>query len=274
MTLDELTAGKPKADFEVELSRAAIEEFRERGFTVIPRITTDEEVEWLGQVHDVLFAAGIHLRAGFVSDVINPVDKPRVGAQSQFIMPETRYKALTDTAFWRNGRKLAAQLMALEPDTLEGWGHMIRKPPKSGDRVHWHQDEAYWDTSFDYTALACWMPLDPATVASGCMSFLPGSQNQGIRNHRFLNDDPTGTSLFLDVEESATVPAPVEVGGASFHHCRIVHGSGPNTTDRVRRAHICEWQLPPHPRDTRAERPWVEEGNRAKMAAFMSANKR
>jgi len=274
MTLDDLIAAKPVAEFEVSLSESAIDQYRERGFTSIPRITTNEEVEWLRHVHDVLFAEGRHMRGGFISDVINSIDRPRAAAQAQFIMPETRFGALKETAFWRNGRRLAAQLLAVAPQRLEGWGHMIRKPPQGFDQVHWHQDEGYWDTEFDYTAVACWMPLDAATVESGCMRFIPGSHLGAIRRHHFLNDDPTGTSLVVDdVEEEMAVPAPIPVGGASFHHCRTLHASGPNTTDRVRRAHICEWQLPPIRRTTPADRPWVADGRRAKVALLSTSRK-
>ncbi len=274
MTLDELMAAKPNANFDVSLPASAIDEYRERGFTAIPRLTTDEEVEWLRLVHDLLFADGRHMRGGFIRDVINPIDRPRAAAQAQFIMPETRFGALKETAFWRNGRKLAAQLLSASPEQLEGWGHMIRKPPRGSDHVHWHQDEGYWDTEFDYTAVPCWMPLDAATVESGCMRFIPGSHLGGIRRHHFLNDDPTGTSLVVDdIFEDAAVHQPISIGGASFHHCRTLHSSGPNVTDRVRRAHICEWQLPPVSRTTPADRPWVMEGQRAKATLMSSARK-
>jgi len=271
MTLEDLMAAKPEISFDVSLPASAIDEYAERGFTSIPRITTDEEVAWLALVHDALFEAGAHMRAGFIRDVINPIDQPRANAQAQFIMPEARHAVLKDTAFWRNGRKLAAQLLSVDAERLEGWGHMIRKPPRGNDHVHWHQDESYWDIEFDYRALACWMPLDAATIESGCMRFIPGSHRGGIRRHRFLNDDPTGTSLIVDeVDEQAAIPQPVPVGGASFHHCRALHSSGPNITDRVRRAHICEWQLPPVRGDSPADRPWVKEGQRAKLALMTS----
>ena len=52
-------------------------------------------------------------------------------------------------------------------------------------------------------------------------------------------------------------------GGAVFHHCRIVHSSGPNRSARVRRAYANEWQLQPVPRATPASRPWIDAGKRA-----------
>ena len=37
-----------------------------------------------------------------------------------------------------------------------------------------------------------------------------------------------------DVDEAATVPVPLRPGQLSLHHPRVVHGSGPNRSDRRR----------------------------------------
>jgi hypothetical protein len=63
----------------------------------------------------------------------------------------------------------------------------------------------------------------------------------------------------------ATVLRPIEVGGASFHHCRTVHGSGPNRSRRVRRAFIFEWQAPPVRRAAPNDHPWWFRRHEAMM---------
>ncbi len=50
--IDELLARRPEVDFEPELGAATIEEFHERGFTSVPRITSDEELAWLAELYD------------------------------------------------------------------------------------------------------------------------------------------------------------------------------------------------------------------------------
>ncbi|HYL60661.1 MAG TPA: phytanoyl-CoA dioxygenase family protein, partial [Candidatus Acidoferrales bacterium] len=145
-----------------------------------------------------------------------------------------------------------------------GWGHMIRKPPRVGESLPWHQDEAYWDPAFDYVALGCWMPLDPATLESGCMSFIPGSHRGDVAVHRHVGDDPNVHGLYAQgIDASTAVAVPIAPGGAIFHHCRILHSSRPNRSNHVRRAYANEWQRPPVPRTTPAHRPWIEEGKRA-----------
>ena len=56
-----------------------------------------------------------------------------------------------------------------------------------------------------------------------------------------------------DAVLSPTLAAPpVPVGGVSFHHCRTMHWSGPNTSGHVRRAYVNAWQTPPVRRASRA----------------------
>jgi hypothetical protein len=264
MTIEELIACRPNAEFAAELSEQQLADFRVNGFTAIERITSDEELEWLGEVYDRLFADRVQAVPGGYFDLSRPYDSPGDDLQPQIIAPEARFAGLRKTAFWRNGRVLASKLLGVEAAALRGWGHMIRKPPRVGEPLPWHQDEAYWDPGFDYTALGCWMPLDAATPESGCMSFIPGSHRGEVRIHRHLGDDPAVHALFTeDVDQRLAVTVPLAAGGAIFHHCRILHSSGPNRSAHVRRAYANEWQLTPVRREVAAARPWIDQGKRA-----------
>ena len=143
---------------------------------------------------------------------------------------------------------------------------MIRKPARVGGALPWHQDEAYWDPSFDYRALACWMPLDPATVESGCMSFIPGSHRGDLRmHHRFAADYSDHVVYAEGVDSSKAIAAPAGAGGAVFHHCRTLHSSAPNRSDHARRAYSNEWQTEPVKRATPAPCPWFDEVRKAQQ---------
>jgi ectoine hydroxylase-related dioxygenase (phytanoyl-CoA dioxygenase family) len=262
-TIDELMTRRPRLEFAVELTPARIEEFWDRGFTSIERITPDEELAWLGEVYDRLFAERVQpLPGAFIE--LNRARETGQDVQSQIIMPEVRFAELRETALWRNGRALAAQLLGIEAKTLRGWGHMIRKPARDGGALPWHQDEAYWDPAFDYRALACWMPLDPATVESGCMSFIPGSHRGDLRMHHRFGADYSDHVVYAEgVDSTEAVAAPVGAGGAVFHHCRTLHSSGPNRSGHARRAYSNEWQIAPVKRESPAARPWFDEVRRA-----------
>jgi ectoine hydroxylase-related dioxygenase (phytanoyl-CoA dioxygenase family) len=135
---------------------------------------------------------------------------------------------------------------------------MVRKAPHDDDYVPWHQDEGYWDPSFDMEGAGFWMPLDPATVESGCMSFIPGSHKGRVLRHGFMNGDPSITTLVLEekIDEAKAVPAPIPIGGVSIHHSRTLHYSGPNKTGNPRRVYVNEWMRTPVKREVPHDRPW------------------
>jgi hypothetical protein len=267
--IEEIRAEQPTSDFRPALTEAEVASFRERGFMSIDRITTDEEVAWLREVYDWFFADKSRALKGLHFDLTRPYESEGEDRLPQIIAPEQRLPQLRKTGFWRNGRHVASRLLGVEESLLQGWGHMIRKPPKIGEPLPWHQDEAYWDPSLVYRAMGSWLPLDDATVENGCMSFIPGSHANEVLPHRHVNDDPAVHALFtepdpLDIARAVAVPVPA--GGAVFHHSRTLHSSGPNVTDRVRRAYANEWQLAPAKAEVTPERPWIDE-HRAAWAA-------
>jgi hypothetical protein len=262
--LEDILARRPSAELAVSLTPAQVDEFKTRGFTHVSRITSDDELAWLGELYDWLFAERTQAVPGGYFDLSRPYDSDGPDLQPQLLSPETLVPELRKTALFQNGRRLASVLLGAELAAVRGWGHMIRKPARIGAPLPWHQDEAYWDPAFDYAALGVWMPLDPATHESGCMSFIPGSHRRDVRKHRHVGDDPTVHALFTDdVDERAAVPLPLAPGGAILHHCRTLHSSGPNRSDYARRAYANEFQLTPRKRAVPFDRPWVTEGRDA-----------
>jgi ectoine hydroxylase-related dioxygenase (phytanoyl-CoA dioxygenase family) len=152
---------------------------------------------------------------------------------------------------------------------------MVRKAPHDDDYVPWHQDEGYWDPAFDQVGAGFWMPLDPATVESGCMSFIPGSHKGPVLRHGFMNGDPRITTLVLEdkIDEKKAVPHPIPIGGCSIHHSRTLHYSGPNRTGNPRRVYVNEWMLTPVKRDVPYDRPWHSERMKAKVEHFTTDGK-
>jgi hypothetical protein len=59
-----------------------------------------------------------------------------------------------------------------------------------------------------------------------------------------------------DVDDARSVPVPLRAGGATFHTQTTMHHTGPNGTDRRRRAYAMEFQLPPVPIDPPKVHPW------------------
>jgi len=258
------TTGPPASDFEVDATAEDVAFFRANGYLGIERITTDEELAWLGDLYDEVFA---ERRGGFRGgyfDLSRPYDAAGEDLLPQVLFPERRNPELTRTTYVRNARRIAAALLGVEEARLQHWGHMILKPPRRGHETPWHQDEAYWEPDVSYTAVGAWMPLDEASVESGCLHFVPGSHLREVLPHRHIGDDPAVHGLVTDdAEPSEGVAVPLPAGGASFHHPRTLHYAGPNLTHHPRRAFANEFQLPPVMRDVPIDKPWVDEGKKA-----------
>jgi ectoine hydroxylase-related dioxygenase (phytanoyl-CoA dioxygenase family) len=103
------------------------------------------------------------------------------------------------------------------------------KPPRHGSAKEYHQDAASWPYIVPQQWITCWIALDPATLANGCLRYLPGSHRLGLIQPRHVPQLLTVDVLGQEV--AVEVPA----GGCLFHHCLILHYSGPNSTPMRRR---------------------------------------
>jgi ectoine hydroxylase-related dioxygenase (phytanoyl-CoA dioxygenase family) len=120
-------------------------------------------------------------------------------------------------------------------------------------KVGWHTDRAYWQTCTSNKMLTAWIPLHDCTVDVGPVSFIDGS-------HLWPTDDPTAESLrsgktfvtpdFETLQRQLEglgqpfriVPAVMQKGQVSFHHCELFHGSMENVSGAPRRNLIVHMQ--------------------------------
>jgi ectoine hydroxylase-related dioxygenase (phytanoyl-CoA dioxygenase family) len=249
----------PKSDFEVTPSAREVELFRENGFLVVERITTDEEIAWLREIYEYIFSPEQADRRSA------PVDRSGTRAEgepvmlSQAFFPEMRFPALLQTTHWRNAKRYASALLGIPESELTSWGHMIQKPP-GGRAALWHQDHAYWDPEFDYQALGVWLPMHDVSTEMGAMQFIPGSHKRGLLTHRHADRPEANVLTVADpIDESLAVACPLKLGGATFHHNETLHYTAPNTTDKPRLAYPMEFQTKPQWRAVPSDMPWVQE---------------
>jgi ectoine hydroxylase-related dioxygenase (phytanoyl-CoA dioxygenase family) len=241
--------------FAVSPSLEDVAFFRDNGYLVVERLTTDEELEWLSGVLGAVVAEREAVGGG--GD----------GLQ-QYAFPELTSPELLQTTYWRNARRFAAALLAVPEEDLSSWGHLVCKSAERGHEVPWHQDEAYWDPCREYQAVAAWLPLHEVTVERGCMQFIPGS-HRGKDLVRHTHTQAGGRLSLLEATEvdgSRAVACPLPAGGATFHHQRTLHYSGPNTTGKPRLAYPLEFQTPPRRRSSPAQWPWVSSESSARVS--------
>ncbi len=110
---------------------------------------------------------------------------------------------------------------------------LFAKDARSTSYVSWHQDLHYWGLDNDEEVTA-WLALSPATVESGCMRFVPGSQHTILEHADTFHEDnllTRGQEIAVEVDEADAVDAVLQPGEMSLHHGRLLHASNPNSSD-------------------------------------------
>jgi len=109
----------------------------------------------------------------------------------------------------------------------------LMKPASVGSAKGLHQDAPYWPIE-PMSMWSCWIPLDDATVANGCLTVIPGSHLDGPLAHHATDDDFVVGRDAYDANQVVAVPA--ERGSGIFFHSLLLHGSAANTSGLPRRA--------------------------------------
>lgn len=120
------------------------------------------------------------------------------------------------------------------PDILVYHSTTWTKEANSPAYVLWHQDGKYFFLQ-PHLHITAWVALSDASLESGCIHVLPGSQEWGDFEHR---DDPgewnminRGQGIMDRFDGETGVPMPLKAGEMSLHHTNLVHCSRGNDSD-------------------------------------------
>jgi phytanoyl-CoA hydroxylase len=123
----------------------------------------------------------------------------------------------------------------LGPDVRLYWDQAVYKKPSAAGDLPWHQDNGYTFVEPQQT-LTCWIALTDATLENGCLWFAPGLHRAGTLRHWRTERG------WCCVEEPAdAVAAPLRAGSMAIFSGVTPHRTGPNLTDRVRKAYIVQF---------------------------------
>ncbi|MFT5639279.1 MAG: phytanoyl-CoA hydroxylase, partial [Paracoccaceae bacterium] len=122
----------------------------------------------------------------------------------------------------------------LGPDILLYSVEFFVKEPHTNHVVTMHQDLTYWGMGAIDGLVTAWVPLSPATPASGCMDFVRASHKNPILPHQDTYAESNllsrGQEIAVDVADADKVAIELHPGQISLHHGLTIHGSGPNTS--------------------------------------------
>ena len=112
----------------------------------------------------------------------------------------------------------------------------VVKAAERGMRFGWHQDSGFIDYPHR-PYLTCWIALDDVGEANGTVYLLPYAR-AGTRDEE--TNDLIGYSG-ADPGDPVVVPA----GSIVCFSSTVLHRSGPNTTDQMRRVYVAQYSAEP-----------------------------
>jgi ectoine hydroxylase-related dioxygenase (phytanoyl-CoA dioxygenase family) len=135
---------------------------------------------------------------------------------------------------------IAATLMGV--DGVRLWqDQLLWKPPggPATTTVGWHQDWASWDTvASEANFVTAWVAFDDVDDENGAVQMIPGSHTWGLLpglSNFFGTDRDAQLDALGDGREIEARSVVMAAGQVSFHHPLTFHGSGANTSNRMRR---------------------------------------
>jgi len=225
------------------LTDEQISSYRENGFLVIENFLDAAELaEWRRCTDEAVEQRLAGTRPpGAKWDLTNQGDPDSFYAQvfTQCLKLADSHPGMRTLMFDPRLGEMAATLAGVEGIRI--WHDQALIKPPFGNPTAWHLDNPYWSFSSP-DALSIWVALDDATLANGCMWYLPGThktaryENVGIGHNQ--------TDLFKKYPEwrgIESVACPCPAGSTVFHNGLTAHGAGANMTNRPRRAMTCTY---------------------------------
>lgn len=202
---------------DVSVSAEQVSTFREQGWVGLGRIATPEQVAELRREEE-----RFRLDRGYGAE---HNDTLRVNVQLCHRSEPVR-------RFCTSGPHIAALVAVIGPDVCLTHQQFVTKLPDTGEQrsdIPMHQDGGYGELE-PPTDVTIWLPLVDTDERNGGLRLVPGSHAQGPVEHQSaavnpaLREAPAGESIAL----------ALAAGEAVAFSGLLLHGSGPNRSDRER----------------------------------------
>jgi len=228
------------------LSEDQITQYHKDGWLAFENVLTAAEVEKArAAISDLIGEGGrdpgarkwrpgkffIQFEPSYVPQENEPIDslelKVRKLGSYHKAHPHFEYLALSHPRI----QGVATSLLGANPILFQDMA--LIKPPFIGSEKPWHQDDAYFSFVPLGQIMGCWIALDDATVANGCMHVIPGGHNLGPKKHHHTYDCEIESGR---INVSDAIPVEIPAGGAMFFHGLLPHQTPPNSSPGRRRA--------------------------------------
>jgi len=206
--------------------------YAENGYLMVEDAVTPDQ---LARLQDITYRLIDASRQVSESDAVYDLDHGHGADNPRLTRIKLPHKQ--DPYFWEilsNSGVTEVLNDLLGPDTSILTSKLNTKAPGGGAAVEWHQDWAFYPHTND-DLLAFGLMLEDVDEANGPLMVIPGTHKGPVLSHQANGvfagaidpDDP----LF---ERDKAVTLTGKAGSMTVHHCRTLHGSAPNVSDRAR----------------------------------------
>lgn len=210
-----------------------VSRYRDDGFITVEAIYSASEVKDMTDALDEIVES-----ARGLTDHTDVIDLEPSHTPDQPRVRRVKDPFINHPVFHRMAKhpRLISVLTSLIGENLRMHGSKINlKAANYGSPVEWHQDWAFYPHTND-DVLAVGVMLDDMTEDNGPLLCIPGTHKGPTFDHhqdgRFIGAvDPVASGIDFSKTEMITGKA----GACSFHHVRMMHGSGQNTSGKARR---------------------------------------
>ena len=249
------------------LSQAQIAQYHEQGYLVVDNAIEGDELtamrdqiqSWIDEskTHSEAWGTTLDGRARFD---IDPKDHSATNPSLRRVTSPTEIsEAFANTALSSTMSAMADALIGAH-GTCFHHSKINAKLPYTSTSVKWHQDFPFTPHTNDDMLTALLM-IGEVTMDNGPLLVVPGSHKGELFSHwdngRFVGK----VSSDVEAEHCQTVvPCTGKAGAICFMHSRLLHSSGPNTSDLPRYLFIAVYNaedahaLSPNPLPSRHER--------------------
>jgi len=217
----------PLLDDFKKLSEENVQEFREKGHTLVKQVLTEEEI------------------AAYRPVIVDAAE--RYNTEKRKLEDRDTYgKAFLQIMnLWRNDEeakkfvlakrmaKIAADLMGVENVRLYHDQALFKEA--GGGPTPWHQDQYYWPIDTNNT-ITMWMPLVDIDVEMGMLTFASGSYRKGsIFNYEISDEsDDAFYNYVKDHHFPISRASTMNAGDATWHRGFTIHHANGNNSNKMR----------------------------------------
>jgi len=224
------------------LTPGLIESYRRNGFLAIPDFLDASELAHWRQVTQEAVDQRLASKYGMNNQSADGPGNGNTYYQrvfTQCLRLADTHAGMRELIYHRQIAELVGTLAGVSG--IRVWHDQALFKPPHGNPTSWHLDTPYWSFQ-SRDALSIWIALDEATVANGCMWYLPGTHLTARFDNAGIGPNMGDLiQIYPEWAKLEPVAVPLPAGGAAIHNGLCAHAAGPNMTPRPRRAMTCAY---------------------------------